>query len=1504
MFYFFQYQPKALNAESSIEGDDSIEDEVDDNRAEEIRKYGKYLLPSVDGYESDTSVVLVLDKLESQIPTLTDEENYQGKKKPDSFCSAESCEDEKLDSKTVIPLETKFVLDGIVSDAKEGEPSTQQVKNVTQFDGETTLVHKVPIEGEKLLVTTSKSDYTSVSLKDLIPEEEITATQRVNELKVDINTNLNIQKNGKFLDGNKELQSLSRSPVEEENMEVFSNSKDKEIDFSNLPEDEIPRKEAQEDVTALPTKDEILSGLACITTQYTNTLHQKEAEQDSDGDNDLKKFAIQIQKNEKISLSNIEEEVHVKEKADLFPVFKENSSSRSYQMTEKDIVISHEVVQEPDYQAFSHKIDSSVKLTDPLIGLGERPDDLDVSSKQDIIKSASTAEHGCTDGTAYEADKTSNLLIADKEEIDERAIEAVQIQGSEFEPFSFDALDEGPFDQSNEMNELNFMTEPRVDFKVEHVDDEHVEDKKGDVPGVTSHHENDKAILGYPMEFLSSSQSEETFSIAQPDKGIIKTKMDRLQTEPNMDKEGVDSKENENLPLIVNGQPAGENLKHLRSENLANKDRENQKKNIEDDANIIFTSVHQRVSKFEDEKRRREASKPVLSPRMSAEGKKGDVPPVVTEEHLTKLRSYGNIVMPSEDIEASDMIFEKLPVTIESGAEEMVREKEEKNTTEWEDFKNIQAVDTSANETEKALTNICEKELQGSTEREIDKDEQTQKIVSIGSIPFFLAVQDFASDENVVTRSDEKDEKVTINADISTNDDVTYQQIELLKPLETVELRSSPIQPIRDTIAGENIESVMVKGAAIKPPVDIGDIGDVIDPNKPIEIRATESNIEPDQMESKNGAPVLLANYSHNAKLDFSKGVQRDIEKKVNGQEFIVFEETAPIVPQVLKEELKSEEADRMSTKVDANQRPMENQAETMDHQANVLKEVQVTGFISAEDIEKYRQAGKMVLPGNDDIDQMIIEVAPEDSEIQDSSKGYEVVETKPVKVKEESSDEEIDGEKEGDNRAKWEAVENMQARGTSKTETLIDVTKQELQGSMEINKEEQTQNNISFGSSSLHAAVHESVVPGSLAKDESEISNAAMSANDDVAYQQIKLLKPLETVELSSTPIQPIRDTIAGEDIESVMVNDAAAKLPLDMQDDIGVVTVDAGKAIEIRAIESNVVEQEGIEFKKSVSVNTKTVFSKGVQIDIEKNVSEQESIEFEDTSPTIPHVLREETESAETDSISAKGVLNKKPIEKQTETMNHQVNLRKEEQVTTFVSEEDIERHRRAGKMVLPSNDEIDQMIIEIVPRNNEIGDSSKEGSMGTKSVQGKGKVGPIINQDDEKVVALSSKEMEDSYLKLYTLSKKGTSYTGKNVDVEDVTDTAVLQTLVDETTRIHGRDVNSGAPDKKQTVEEDVVEPKHLEFQETTPVIPTEVENETVANGEEVDSTETLEIDIKQINSEQECIELVETKPIIPILVQTKSRHRNQEIFSGNLGAKDYFTKRTSGDVICFR
>ena len=144
------------------------------------------------------------------------------------------------------------------------------------------------------------------------------------------------------------------------------------------------------------------------------------------------------------------------------------------------------------------------------------------------------------------------------------------------------------------------MIEPRVDFKVENVDDEHVEDKTGDVPDVTSPHENDIAIPGYPMEFLSSSQSEEIFSVAQPDKGIIKTKLNSLQTEPNMDKEGVDSKENENLPLIVNGQPAGKNLKHLRSENLANNDRENQKKNIEDDANIISTSVHQRVSESED----------------------------------------------------------------------------------------------------------------------------------------------------------------------------------------------------------------------------------------------------------------------------------------------------------------------------------------------------------------------------------------------------------------------------------------------------------------------------------------------------------------------------------------------------------------------------------------------------------------------------------------------------------------------------------------------------------------------------------------------------------------------------------------------------------------------------------------------------------------------------------------------------------------------------------------
>ena len=38
--------------------------------------------------------------------------------------------------------------------------------------------------------------------------------------------------------------------------------------------------------------------------------------------------------------------------------------------------------------------------------------------------------------------------------------------------------------------------------------------------------------------------------------------------------------------------------------------------------------------------------------------------------------------------------------------------------------------------------------------------------------------------------------------------------------------------------------------------------------------------------------------------------------------------------------------------------------------------------------------------------------------------------------------------------------------------------------------------------------------------------------------------------------------------------------------------------------------------------------------------------------------------------------------------------------------------------------------------------------------------------------------------------------------------------------------------------------------------------------------VDSTEPLETDIKQINSEQECIELVEAKPIIPILVREKA------------------------------
>ena len=38
---------------------------------------------------------------------------------------------------------------------------------------------------------------------------------------------------------------------------------------------------------------------------------------------------------------------------------------------------------------------------------------------------------------------------------------------------------------------------------------------------------------------MSSPKSEETFSIAQPDKEIIKAKMDRLHTEPNMDKEEI-----------------------------------------------------------------------------------------------------------------------------------------------------------------------------------------------------------------------------------------------------------------------------------------------------------------------------------------------------------------------------------------------------------------------------------------------------------------------------------------------------------------------------------------------------------------------------------------------------------------------------------------------------------------------------------------------------------------------------------------------------------------------------------------------------------------------------------------------------------------------------------------------------------------------------------------------------------------------------------------------------
>ena len=61
-----------------------------------------------------------------------------------------------------------------------------------------------------------------------------------------------------------------------------------------------------------------------------------------------------------------------------------------------------------------------------------------------------------------------------------------------------------------------------------------------------------------------------------------------------------------------------------------------------------------------------------------------------------------------------------------------------------------------------------------------------------------------------------------------------------------------------------------------------------------------------------------------------------------------------------------------------------------------------------------------------------------------------------------------------------------MQATDTSTGETLIDATKQELQESMEINKEEQTQNNILIGSSSFFPAVHESdetVLPASLQK-------------------------------------------------------------------------------------------------------------------------------------------------------------------------------------------------------------------------------------------------------------------------------------------------------------------------------------------------------------------------------------------------------------------------------------
>ena len=100
---------------------------------------------------------------------------------------------------------------------------------------------------------------------------------------------------------------------------------------------------------------------------------------------------------------------------------------------------------------------------------------------------------------------------------------------------------------------------------------------------------------------------------------------------------------------------------------------------------------------------------------------------------------------------------------------------------------------------------------------------------------------------------------------MSTNDDVTYQQIELLKPLETVDLRSSPIQPIRDTIAGEDVESVVVQDAAIKLVDMQGGLEDVIvDAGNAIESRATESNIE----------PGMLANYPDNSKLDFSKGVQ------------------------------------------------------------------------------------------------------------------------------------------------------------------------------------------------------------------------------------------------------------------------------------------------------------------------------------------------------------------------------------------------------------------------------------------------------------------------------------------------------------------------------------------------------------------------------------------------------------------------------------------------------